>query len=215
VVLYCGGDGFHRSIEGGEALEALALGTDVVLFDYPGYGESTGSPGASALLDTALAVYDYVGALETSAGKKQVVYGFSLGGLVAAQVARDRPVDGVVLEASAPDAERWARSQIPWIVRPFVVPRAEPGLASMDSVSALAQFRGPVLLLASKTDQQTPVALSSHMERKLRTEGVSVQLLQIKRARHGEIAHTPEFRPVLRHFLDRLQEGPQWAFAQF
>jgi pimeloyl-ACP methyl ester carboxylesterase len=220
VVLFCGGDAFHRSIEGGEMLEALALGADVILFDYPGYGESTGSPGATAVLDTALAVYDYAAALEESAGKKRVVYGFALGGLVAAQVVRHRRVDGLVLEATAPNAERWARSQLPWIVRPFVVPRAEPDLASMDSVAALtefpAQFQGPVLLLASKTDVQTPASLSSQMERELRAAGVRAQLLQFPHARHGEIAHAPEFAPVLRRFLDRLQAGgPQWASAQF
>jgi pimeloyl-ACP methyl ester carboxylesterase len=216
VVVFCGGDAFHRSIEGGDVLEAMSLGADVILFDYPGYGESTGSPGAAALLDTALAVYDYAAALETSAGKKRVVYGFSLGGLVAAQVARQRPVDGLVLEATAPNVERWARSQLPWIVRPFVVPRAEPALASMDSVAALAQFQGPLLLLASKTDVQTPASLSSQMERELRAAGVRVQLLQFPRARHGEIAHTPEFAPVLRRFLVRVHEGrPQWALAQF
>src|SRR5215211_2273412 len=42
VILFCGGDTFHRSIEGGEVLEALTLNADVVLFDYPGYGDTTG-----------------------------------------------------------------------------------------------------------------------------------------------------------------------------
>ena len=132
IIVFCGGDYFHRSIEGGEALEALARNADVVLFDYPGYGESTGTPTAAVILENALAVYDYAVALETAAGKKRVLYGFSLGGMVAAQIAGRRPVDGLILEATAPSAEAWARSQIPWYAKPLVQPRIEPGLASID-----------------------------------------------------------------------------------
>src|SRR5262245_41302220 len=33
VIVFCGGDSFHRSIEGAEALETLARNADVLLFD--------------------------------------------------------------------------------------------------------------------------------------------------------------------------------------
>jgi pimeloyl-ACP methyl ester carboxylesterase len=212
VVLFCGGDTFHRSIEGGEALEALALDADVVLFDYPGYGDSTGSPSTALILDTALAAYDYAMGLQTSAGRKRVVYGFSLGGLVAAHVARDRQVDGVVLEATSPNVASWARSQVPWLARPLVTPRIEPALGAIDAVAALRGFRGKVLVLASRTDQQAPAALSVQMERQLRQAGVNVRLVEFPRAAHGGIDRTSGFSPVLRHFLNRLQE-PQWVSA--
>jgi pimeloyl-ACP methyl ester carboxylesterase len=210
VIVFCGGDVFHRSIEGGAALEALALRADVVLFDYPGYGETTGSPTAGAIFDTALAVYDYASSLATSAGKKRVLYGFSLGGLVAAQVAGERPADGVVLEASAATVESWARTQIPWMARPLITPRVEPGLAGIDSVRALALFRGRVLVLASPADRQAPAKLSVALERGLRAAGVDVQLVQLPGARHGDINQSAQFAPVMRGFLDRLQEAP-WA----
>jgi uncharacterized protein len=206
VVVFCGGDRFHRSINGGEALESLALGADVVLFDYPGYGESTGTPTPATVLETALAVYDYADALQTSAGKKRVVYGFSLGGLVAAHVARDRAADGVVLEATAANAASWARSQIPWLVQPLVTPRVEPGLAAVDAVETLMRFRGTVLVLAGTTDRQAPATLSKRLDRELRKAGVRVQLMQFARARHGEISHAPQFAATLRAFLDELQE---------
>ncbi|HEY1282913.1 MAG TPA: alpha/beta fold hydrolase [Steroidobacteraceae bacterium] len=210
VIVFCGGDVFHRSLEGGAALESLALGADVILFDYPGYGDTTGTPTTGSILDTALAVYDYASALETSAGKKRVLYGFSLGGLVAAQVARERPVDGVVLEASAASAEAWARSHIPWIARPLISPQVEPGLAGIDSVRALARFSGRVLVLASPADRQAPAGLSADIERRLHAAGVSVQLVRFPHARHGDINQSAQFVPVLRGFLDHLQE-PSWS----
>ena len=208
IIVFCGGDTFHRSIEGGEALEALARNADVVLFDYPGYGESTGTPTAAAVVENALAVYDYAVALETSAGKKRVIYGFSLGGMVAAQIARDRSADGLILEATAPSVAAWARSQIPWYAKPLVNPRIEPALASVDTLVALRHFSGDVLVLAGQSDRQAPAALSTQIDRELRRAGVRSQLLQFPQARHGGIAHAPEFGPALSAFLDRVK-APQ------
>ncbi|HVY81776.1 MAG TPA: alpha/beta fold hydrolase [Steroidobacteraceae bacterium] len=210
VVIFCGGDTFHRSIDGAEALESLALGADVVLFDYPGYGDSSGSPTPASLIETALAVYDYVDALQTSAGKKRVLYGFSLGGLVAARVARERAADGLVLEATAANAMSWARSRIPWYLKPLVRPRVEPALADVDTPSALAKFRGLVLVLGSRADRHAPEALSREIFKKLVRQGVATSLVVFARAAHGEINHSKAFAPVFRHFLESLQE-PQWA----
>jgi uncharacterized protein len=206
IVVFCGGNDFHRSIEGGEALEALARDADVLLFDYPGHGQSTGAPAAAVILETALAVYDYATSLETSAGKKRVLYGFSLGGMVAAQVARNRGVDGLILEASAPNAESWARSQIPWYAKPLVTPRIEPELAAVDTPAALRHFHGQVLVLTSKADRQAPAGLSARMHRQLQRAGVHTQLVQFKRARHGDIPYAPEFSSVVHGFIGRLKE---------
>jgi pimeloyl-ACP methyl ester carboxylesterase len=213
VVIFCGGDTFHRSIEGGEALESLALNADVVLFDYPGYGDSSGSPTASALLETALAVYDYADSLQTSAGKKRVLYGFSLGWLVAARVAHERAADGLVLEATAANAQSWARSRIPWYLKPLVKPRIDPELADIDAPSGLARFQGHVLVLGSQADRHAPESLSRELFKRLVRYGVRTTLVVFARAPHGEINQSKAFVPVFREFLNRLQE-PQWAFLQ-
>ncbi len=208
IIVFCGGDTFHRSIDGGEALETLARNADVMLFDYPGYGESTGAPTAAVIVENALAVYDYAVALETSVGKKRVLYGFSLGGMVAAQIARERSADALILEATAPSIEAWARSQIPWYAKPLVLPRIEPALASVDTLIALQRFGGEVLVLAGRSDRQAPATLSAQIDRELRRAGVRSQLVQFPHARHGGIAHAPEFGPALGAFLDRVR-APQ------
>lgn len=205
IIVFCGGDTFHRSIEGGEALEALAHNADVVLFDYPGYGDSTGALTAAVIVENALAVYDYAVALETSAGKKRVLYGFSLGGMVAAQIARDRSPDGIILEATAPSVEAWARSQIPWYAKPLVTPHIEPALASVNTLVSLQHFGGEVLVLAGRSDRRAPPLLSAQIDRELRRSGVRSQLLQFPGARHGAIVHTPEFGPALGAFLNRVR----------
>ena len=204
VIVFCGGDGFHRSSEGGSVLQALAHGADVVLFDYPGFGASSGSADADSILDNARAAEEYVSRLPSSSGQKRVLYGFSLGGVVAAQLAGERPVDGLVLEATAPDIARWARTQVPWFAKPFVRVDLDPALARIDNVRALAKFRGKVLVLAGTNDAKAPPALSRDMTQRLKAEGVRAELRVVPSAGHGEIYKSPGFRADLERFLAGL-----------
>jgi len=204
IIVFCGGDSFHRSIEGAEALEALAHDADVILFDYPGYGESTGTLTPALILESALAVYDYATNSEAADGKKRIVYGFSLGGLVAAHIAGSRPVDGLVLEATAQNAESWARSRIPWHMKPIITPRIEPALASVDALASLQHFQGHVLLLASDADRKAPATLTSHLHRQLLRAGVHAERVLFDNAAHGAIPHAPGFDSVLHTFVAQL-----------
>ena len=208
TILFCGGDAFHRSIEGGEALEALAVDADVVLFDYPGYGDTTGAPSTEAILDTATAVYDYVFGLESTAAKKRVLYGFSLGGMVAAHLAQDRRADGLVLESTPPSVRGWAQGRIPVAFRPMVRLRVEPQLVGIDSVAALEHFRGKVLLLASRSDEIVPANLSIGMERRLRKAHCDIRLVEFPGRRHGNINRSPGFPATLRNFLEQVRPMP-------
>ena len=67
--------------------DPLASGRDVILFDNAGVGRSTGDvpPTITAMTGHALAFLDRLG-IETCD-----VLGFSLGGMIAQQMAQDRP----------------------------------------------------------------------------------------------------------------------------
>lgn len=204
VIIFCGGDQFHRSMEGGSVLTALARNADVVLFDYPGFGTSTGTPSPANILDNARTVGEYVASLATTAGQQRVLYGFSLGGVVAAQLAAEQPVDGVVLESTSPDVTSWARSQVPWFAKPFVRLDLEPELARIDNVRALARFSGRILVLAGEKDSRAPPALSRKIARGLAAHGRKIELREFAGAGHGEIYRSPQFQPTIDRFLANL-----------
>ena len=208
MVIFCGGDGFHRSIEGGPVLAALAREADVVLFDYPGFGTSTGTPSPDSILDNARAAAEYASHLSTPAGQNEVLYGFSLGGVVAAQLAGERPFDGVVLEATAPDVDSWARSQVPWFAKPLVRIDLDPALARIDSARALASFPGSILILAGEHDKRAPPALSRKLAQRLKAMGVKADLQDIPRAGHGDIYKSPLYRSAIDRFLAGLRGAP-------
>lgn len=205
VVMYCGGSGFHRSIEGAIPLQALALNADVVEFDYPGYGDSSGTPSTEAILDTAVAVYDHIFSLPTAMGRRRVLYGFSLGGMVVAQLTQDRHADALVLEATAATVRSWARSRVPWALRPLVKVRVEPQMATLNCVTALDHFKGRMLVFASRADEVVPARSSFQLAADLSRAGRNVQLVEFDDRRHGSIMQDPAFGGRFSDFVDRVE----------
>src|SRR5690606_23776738 len=128
-----------------------------------------------------------------------------LGGIVAAYLAGSRPVDGVILEATAPSVSRWATSRVPWLARPFVDVKVDPELAGIDAHAALRRFQGAVLILAGTADRTAPATLSVHLHRKLLADGVDSRLVQVKGAGHGDIYLTREFMPTYEAFLEAVR----------
>ncbi len=208
VVIFCGGDSFRQSREGGAVLVALARESDVVLFDYPGFGTSTGTPTPENLLDNARATAGYVAGLTTSTSQKRVLYGFSLGGIVASELAEEQAFDGIVLEATSPDVASWARTQIPWYAKAFVRVDLDPALAHIDNVRALQAFNGRVLILAGGRDKQAPLVLSRKLAQDLVALGRRVELHEFPAAKHGEIYKAPNYRTIIDPFLANLGSAP-------
>lgn len=92
----------------------------------------------------ALAVFDFV--REHAAGRPVVVHGVSLGSFIAAQ----RDVDGVVLEATAPDVRSWGTRPIPWYAKPFVRLKIAPALLAESNAAVVRRYAGPLLLLTGR-----------------------------------------------------------------
>ncbi|MFO0716098.1 MAG: alpha/beta hydrolase [Nitrospira sp.] len=109
VLLWCHGNAgnmTHRL----ENLRALyRLGLSVFLFDYRGYGKSQGRPSEEGLYRDALAAYDYLTNVRRVRPERLVIFGRSLGGAVAGELATQRPAMGLLLESCFPSIEAVAR----------------------------------------------------------------------------------------------------------
>ncbi len=98
TVLYFGGNAFHIDQHAGELLPALAAcHVNVTIFDYRGYGRSSGVPAIANMKDDALQIFDHVNADHPGT---VLVHGQSLGSFVAAYVAQQRPARALVLEST-------------------------------------------------------------------------------------------------------------------
>lgn len=131
------------------------LGVSVVLVDYRGYGRSTGTPDEAGVYRDGLAIYDAVAARGVPA-HDIVLFGRSLGGAVATEVALQRPAGALVLEAAFRSAREMAREHY-WFVPSALV------RTGMDNESKIGRVALPSLFLHGDRDRIVPLEHSRRL----------------------------------------------------
>ncbi len=148
-VLLCHGNGGNVGDRVLYAELLVAVGFDVLLFDYRGYGQSTGTPGEEGTYRDARAAR---AALVNEADAEAVFYvGESLGGAVALQLALELPPSGLVLQSTFTGVRDMARHHYPFIPK-AVVPDAYP------SLRRIPELRAPLLVVHGERDDIVPVS---------------------------------------------------------
>jgi len=147
----------------------------VVLVDYRGYGQSTGTPSEAGLYLDGLAIYDEV--RRRGVGDKDVVlFGRSLGAAVAIEVARERSARALVLEAAFSSVPALARSHYWFVPRAAVRTR-------MDNMSKISALSLPIMILHGDRDAIVPL---DHARQLQEVAGDSVRLHIIAGAGHND-----------------------------
>ena len=125
-------------------LHEVLPAADVVVFHYRGYRPSTGSPSAQALLADAPRIHDV--AVERVKPARTIAVGFSIGSGVAARLAADRPIDGLILVTPFDSLKAAAQSLYPWVpIGPFFQ-------HEIDAAAALSKSKVPVAIIAGERD---------------------------------------------------------------
>lgn len=122
------------------------LGTHVLLPDYRGYGLSEGTPSEAGVYADARAGLAHLLGPRGIAEDRTVVFGRSLGGAVAVDLARDRNLAGVILESTFTSAADVARGTIAGPLAPLL----RDVLASDAKISRL---RAPLLFFHGDRDE--------------------------------------------------------------
>ena len=106
VVLFCHGNAGNIS----HRIETLqlyhGLGMSTLLFDYRGYGQSEGKPSEKGTYRDAEAAWRYLTETRGVAADRIVIHGRSLGGSIAAWLAREHTPAALIIEStftSVPD----------------------------------------------------------------------------------------------------------------
>ncbi|SCM23173.1 alpha/beta hydrolase, putative [Plasmodium chabaudi chabaudi] len=73
---------------------------NILLYDYPGYGESTGTPTEENMYKSGYAVYDYMVNTLNIKPETIILYGRSIGSCAAVDIAINRKVKGVILQSA-------------------------------------------------------------------------------------------------------------------
>ena len=100
----------HR-LENIKMLQALKL--NIFIFDYRGYGKSGGQPDEKGIYLDSQAAYDFVTKEKNIAPEKLILFGRSLGGVFAVDVAANNPAAGLILESVFTTAKDMAKEMFP------------------------------------------------------------------------------------------------------
>ena len=187
LVVYFGGNAEEVS---GNIPRWAGFPATVVLVNYRGFGQSTGTPSERGLVDDAKAIVRW--ARERCPDRPLVLFGMSLGSGVAALAAADTSPDALIIISPYRSVEHIARSRFPifpirWLLRhPF---DAESVAASMPRT----------LAFASPTDLVIPFAESAAMVEAL---GERVEFHTYDLAHNAFLEHAPVWAEV-REFLSQ------------
>ncbi|MFO0969760.1 MAG: alpha/beta hydrolase [Gemmataceae bacterium] len=116
AVLYFHGNAGNLSHRGFSIVKLReALGCAVLIVDYPGYGKSGGRPSEKGCYLAADVAYTWLTEQKGFAGENILLFGASLGGAVAVDLARHRPHRALVLIKTFTSAPDVGARYYPWL----------------------------------------------------------------------------------------------------
>jgi uncharacterized protein len=130
---------------------------NVMELDYRGYGKSEGSPDEAGVYRDADAAYLYLVEGRKFAPKDVYLYGHSLGGAVAVNLASRRACGGLIVESSFTSIPDMAR-HIYRVPLARYLPRSR-----FNSESAIAQVGAPVLIIHGTRDPVVPFEMGRRL----------------------------------------------------
>lgn len=150
VVLFLHGNAGNLSHRMDSIVMFHRLGYSVLIFDYRGYGRSTGKPSEAGLYRDAQTAWDHLTRQRGIPPGRIVIFGESLGGAMAAWLAaRERP-GALVLSSVLISAPELAADLYPWLPTRWLL------RMRYDTRAALAEARCPVLVAHSPNDEIIP-----------------------------------------------------------
>jgi fermentation-respiration switch protein FrsA (DUF1100 family) len=151
VALVCHGNGGNISHRLGLYAALRDVGLNVLAFDYRGYGRSAGRPSEEGTYRDAEAAYAWL-RQRGFAATNILVYGESLGGGVATELALREPVGGLILQSTFTSIPDVGAGLFPWL------PVRTLATIHYDNRAKLPRVRVPVLVMHSPEDSLIPFA---------------------------------------------------------
>ena len=200
TLLFCHGNGGNISHRVNTIDTFHGLGLNVLIFDYRGYGRSEGKPSEAGTYQDAAAAWDYL--VETLGERpgRVIVFGCSLGGAVAANLAHKQGPGALILEStftSAPDlgARLYPFLPVRWLCR-----------YSYDTKSIVGQINCPILVIHSRDDDIVPFEFGQAL---FNAAGDDKQFLEIRGSHNsGRLESAREYKAGIKTFLASIPKRP-------
>jgi fermentation-respiration switch protein FrsA (DUF1100 family) len=129
----------------------------VFIFDYRGYGKSSGKPSEKGIYVDGLAAYDYLVEKEHISPGNVVLFGRSLGGAVAIETALNRDTRSIIVESAFASIKEMAKTMFPFNLFSFMLP------SHYDNLNKISDINVPKLIIHGEEDEIVPFSMSKRL----------------------------------------------------
>jgi len=147
--VFCHGNTGNLTTSADVIPHLLNAGFNVLFFDYRGFGRSTGIPTYRGVIADGVTASRYHDKIRPK-NLPCILYGYSLGGGVAAQVIRRHPFDGLILQSTFTSLPRITRVLFPRLPLHWFVGDL------FDTVSVVNRLQVPLLVMHGTADETIP-----------------------------------------------------------
>ena len=198
VMLYFHHNAINIGANVSQALQFHKLGYSIFLFDYRGFGQSEGAfPTESHLYEDAQAAWNYLTQERKLSPNRIVIYGHSVGGAIAIDLAAKHPEAAALIVQSSFTSMRdmTKRFGVYWFLPIELVLRQR-----FESLEKMKSIKMPVLIMTGTEDIQIPVEMG---ERLYAAAPGFKQLIIIQGGGHDN--HLPEpYKQRVKQFIDQV-----------
>jgi fermentation-respiration switch protein FrsA (DUF1100 family) len=193
ALLYCHGNAGNLSFRA-HAIPSWHkfLHVPVLIFDYPGYGKSQGKPSEKGCYAAADAAYDWLLQNQGIPSDKILIYGGSMGGGVAVDLASRRPHGALILGKTFTSMPDVGQSIYPWLPVHWVMRNR------FDNLAKIKRCQRPVFIAHGTSDNLVPFRLA----KELYEAANEPKHFYILEGKDHKDAHPPEMFKELEKFLE-------------
>jgi fermentation-respiration switch protein FrsA (DUF1100 family) len=128
-----------------------ALGLDVLIFDYRGYGQSTGTPSEPGTYLDSEAAWRYLVDKRRYSPQRIILFGRSLGGAVGVHLANEQNPAALIVESTFSSVPDLAAELYPWL------PVRSMSRFQYNSRQKIQSVTCPILVVHSPQDEIIPI----------------------------------------------------------
>jgi len=136
------------------------LGYHVLLIDYRGFGKSIGAgkPSETKVYEDAEAAWNYLTRVRGVKPQQAFIYGHSLGGAIAIELATRYPeAAGLIAESTFTSMQAMAKRDYWYLPTGFLLKHR------FDSIQKIGALRVPVLLIHGTRDEKVPFEMTEQL----------------------------------------------------
>ena len=186
TVLYCHGNGGNMMYFLNTVNFLNKLGLNCFIFDYRGYGESQGAPSENGTYLDARAAYRWLTKKKSVAPQQIILFGWSLGGSIAAYLATKSKSAGLVIENAFTSYSAIGQKFFPYMPVKLFARFDYPTIDYVRKVTC------PVLVIHSKNDEIIPFELGLEIYDAANEPKRFVEIIGRHQRRHRHIPGKPK-----------------------